>query len=103
MRTLPPSPPDREPPLQGAIKRELLFRWIIPLPFWGSVYFLGLLMGREMPEAPHKSLGDSQGRLLSLVLLALLLFIFMAGIFFTLYLIKSLLGFDLFPDGHLME
>ena len=60
-------------------------------------------MGRELPEAPHKSIGDSRGRLLSLVLLALLLFIFMAGIFFTLYLIKSLLGFDLFPDGHLME
>ena len=103
MRTLPPETPHQEPPHGGPTKRELIFRWVIPLPFFGGIYFLGFLMGRELTNNSLTSLQSIGGRIASLAFLSLILIIFISGLFFILYLIKSLMGINLFSTFHLME
>ncbi|GEM_PF-2167919 len=103
MRTIPPEPPEEPPGLSEPIKRELIFRVIIPFRLFGSAYFLGLLMGRELTGGSHLDSRGIGGRIAAVVILAVLLFVVISGVFFILYLIKSLLGVNLFSNAHLME
>lgn len=101
MRTIPPEPDEQAP--DAPVKRELIFRMILPLRLFGDVYFLGLLMGRDL--APGTPPGDRsiRGRITAAAILVALLLILISGSVFLLYLVKTLSGFDLFPNAHLME
>ncbi|BCS95196.1 hypothetical protein DSLASN_08280 [Desulfoluna limicola] len=103
MRTIPPKPPDDSPYPTETTRRELMFRFIIPFRLFGSAYFLGLLMGRELTEGSHLDSRGIGGRIAAIAILAVLLFVVISGVFFILYLIKSLLGVNLFSNAHLME
>lgn len=103
MRTIPPKPPEEPPDLTNPVKRELMVRFIIPFRLFGSAYFLGLLMGRELTGESHQDSRGIGGRIAAVAILAVLLFVVISGVFFILYLIKSFLGVNLFSNAHLME
>uniref|UniRef100_UPI002628FC95 hypothetical protein n=1 Tax=Desulfoluna sp. TaxID=2045199 RepID=UPI002628FC95 len=85
------------------LKTELMMRLILPFRFFGRGYFIGVLMGRDRTDPPPHGIHSMGGRIATMAILALLLFIVISGIFFILYLIKSLIGIDLFSNAHLME
>ena len=103
MRTIPPDSSNKNAAPNRPPQQELLIHWVAPLPFFGGVYFLGFIMGKKITghaSSPFQTIG---GRIASYALLALLLFTFISGLFFILYLLKSLLGINLFSSAHLME
>lgn len=103
MRTIPPEA-DRQPSgTAPPAERELIFRLILPLRLFGEVFFLGILMGREPVPGASPEQGRLKGTLTAAAILILLLCVVLSGSFFLLYLIKALLGLDLFTDAHLLE
>ena len=103
MRTIPPDPPNKSSAPNRPLQQELLIHWVVPLPFFGGVYFLGFIMGRKITGHATSSFQTIGGRVASYTLLALILFAFISGLFFILYLLKSLLGINIFSSAHLME
>ena len=103
MRTLPPEADAQPPTPDEPARRELLFRMILPLRLFGEVYFLGLLMGRDLTHGTPPEQGRTKGQITAAAILIVLLFVVISGSFFILYLIKSLMGLDLFSHAHLME
>ena len=103
MRTIPPDPHKQASTIDKPAKQELMFRFIIPFRLFGSAYFIGLLLGREQSDGKRIDARGIGGRIAAMAILAVLLFIVISGVFFVLYLIKSLLGFNLFSNAHLME
>ncbi|VFQ46489.1 hypothetical protein [Desulfoluna butyratoxydans] len=103
MRTIPPEA-DRQPPAADQpAERELIFRLILPLRLFGDVFFLGILMGRDPGPGVSPEQGRLKGNITAAAILILLLCVVLSGSFFLLYLIKALLGLDLFTDAHLLE
>jgi len=76
---------------------------ILPLRLFGEVYFLGFLMGRDLDHGASPEKGRIKGHLTAAAIFLVLLCVVLSGSFFLLYLIKSLMGFDLFTHAHLME
>lgn len=95
MRTIPPESPEGPPSLEEAPRQELVVRWILPFRLFGSPWFMGFLLGRD-----PRGIG---GRIAAAIILAFLLIVMLAGLLFILYLIKTLVGVDLFSNAHLME
>jgi hypothetical protein len=85
------------------VKPQLIFRFFVPFRLLGSAYVLGLLLGREQAIGTHRDTQGIGGRIAAIAIVGVLLLIAISGTFFILYLIKSLLGLNLFSNAHLME
>lgn len=103
MRTIPPESPEGPPSLEEAARQELVIRWILPFRLFGNPWFMGFLLGRELTGGARRDPRGIGGRIAAAIILALLLIVMLAGLFFILYLIKTLVGVDLFSNAHLME
>ena len=94
---------------QCARARHLVdLRFCVPL-YWAR-YYVVLLLGRDQRRHVREVLVDRRSRggqflraLLLLTLLALTTLGFAVAVFYTLYLLKSYLGIDIYPDKHLRD
>jgi len=85
-------------------KHPVDFRGVVSL-FFARFYFV-LLMGRDRRysvKSVEKERRRTSDIIASIIFIFTILSPIVVGIFFLLYLTKSFLGFDIFPDSHLWD
>lgn len=108
MRTLPPIGFDKES-VQGKIEsvNKLIMNVTIPFKMLKERYFVSFNIGRRIREEEKvPSSGPSsriQDSVIAFLAVSILLLILVSGTVFILYLIKSLLGIDIFSNAHIFK
>jgi len=106
MRTVPPITGKTYPNFKrGKPAREFILNFTIPFTLFKKKYFIRLLAGRDLGrEAVNSASGNRWlNTIITLLVVLVLLLTIMAGIFFLLYLAKTLLGIDIFPNSHVLD
>jgi hypothetical protein len=108
VRTLPPIAFDKES-VQGKTEpaNKLIMNVTIPFKMLKERYFVSFLIGRQIRKEDKSSSSAPGSRLQDSVIaffaVSILLLILVSGTVFILYLIKSLLGIDIFSNAHILK
>jgi len=107
MRTVQPAGLEKDStPEKAKTENEFIFNLTIPLRLIKEKLFISLIIGRDLREFSRPSSVAPGYRALNLFimygLIVLICLAVLSGFVFLLYLIKSLLGVDVFPGSHVV-